>query len=157
MLLLAGVAKGRPAARKRLTAALLDGSAARTMERIIRAQGGDPAVVSNPHLLPRAPLELDVRSTRAGYVAAIDAREVGLAAVALGAGRTRADQPVDLAVGIEILAKPGESVKKGTPLARLHLRAEAPDVADQVLRAFRVAPRRPRRTPIVLERIARRR
>jgi len=154
MLLLARVAKTRDAARKRLTKALIDGSAARTMERIIRAQGGDGDVVSNRTLLPRAPLEAEVPAASSGFVGSIDAREIGLAAVALGAGRRRADHPVDPAVGIELLAKPGDSVKKGAPLARLHMRAPASHVADQVLAAFRVTPRRPRRTPIVLERIA---
>ena len=155
MLVLGRVAKTRAAARKRLTAALLDGSAARTMERIVRAQGGDPDVVTNPSLLPRAPFEVEVHAKKAGFVADIDALEIGLAAVALGAGRTRADQPVDAAVGIEILSKPCDAVKKGTPLARLHVRTPDPAVADQVLGAFRVSPRKPRPTPLVLERIAR--
>jgi pyrimidine-nucleoside phosphorylase len=154
MLVLGRVAKDRAAARRRLNKALLDGSAARVMRNMIRAQGGDGDVVSNPALLPRAPLEFEVLAPRAGFVGSIDAREVGLAAVALGAGRTRADQPVDLAVGIELLAKPGDAVKKGAPLARLHVRVPAPHVADQVLAAFRVTPRRPRPTPLVLERIA---
>jgi pyrimidine-nucleoside phosphorylase len=154
MLLLGRVAKNRASARKRLIKALLDGSAARVMERIVRAQGGDGDVVSNRALLPRAPLELEVFGARGGYVDSIDAREIGLAAVAIGAGRTRADQPVDPGVGIELLAKPGDAVKKGAPLARLHVRAPAPEVADQVLAAFHVTPRRPRPTPLVLERIA---
>jgi pyrimidine-nucleoside phosphorylase len=153
MLVLGRVAKNRAAARKRLTAALVDGSAARTMERIVRAHGGDADVVKNRALLPRAALEEQVVAPTSGYVGSIDAREIGLAAVALGAGRRRTDHPIDLTVGIELLAKPGDSVKKGTPLARLHVRAPAPDVADQVLAAFRITPRRPRATPIVLERI----
>jgi pyrimidine-nucleoside phosphorylase len=154
MLVLGRVAKNRTAARKRLIKVLLDGSAARVMERIVRAQGGDPDVVANPALLPRAPLEVELRSKTSGFVDTIDAREIGLASVALGAGRTRADQPIDLAVGIEILAKPGDAVNKGTPLARLHVRAPADDVADRVLGAFRFTQRRPRPVPIVLERIA---
>jgi pyrimidine-nucleoside phosphorylase len=154
MLLVGRVAKDRTAARNKLTKALLDGSAARAMERIVRAQGGDGDVVSNPALLPRAPLEAEVVAPKSGYVGAIDAREIGLAAVELGAGRTQTDHPVDLAVGIELLAKPGDSVKKGAPLAHLHARAPAPHVAAQVLGAFRITRRRPRRVPIVLERIA---
>jgi pyrimidine-nucleoside phosphorylase len=154
MLLLGRVSKNRATARKRLTKALLDGSAAKVMERMIRAQGGDGDVVHDRALLPRAPLELEVLAPSTGYVGSIDAREIGLAAVALGAGRTRADQPVDPAVGIELLAKPGDPVKKGAPLARLHVRTPAPHVADQVLAAYHVTPRRPRPTPLVLERIA---
>jgi pyrimidine-nucleoside phosphorylase len=123
------------------------------MERIISAQGGDPNVVRNPALLPRAPEVLDLPAPKSGYVASIDAREVGLAAIALGAGRTRADQEVDPAVGIEMLAKPGDGVKKGAPLARLHVRSAAPEVAERVLAAFRIAAKPPRATPLVLDRI----
>ena len=93
MLLLGGVARNRRAADERLAAAIADGSAVRTMERIIGAQGGDPRVVSNPDLLPRATYQVDVVAPRAGFVAAIDAREAGLCAVAMGAGRLRAEQP----------------------------------------------------------------
>jgi pyrimidine-nucleoside phosphorylase len=156
MLVLGRRAKNRRAARDRLMAAIRDGSASAVMERMIRAQGGDPAVVSNPDLLPRAPLVADVRSPKSGYVTAIDARDVGLLAVALGAGRTRADAVVDPAVGIEFVAKPGDPVKRGAVLARLHLRAPSEDFEHRALAAFRIGPRPPRRTPLVLERIPRR-
>jgi len=153
MLLLARVTRNRRAAREKLMTAIRDGSASRTMERIIEAQGGDPRVVSDPSRLPRAPLVMSVQAPRSGFVATIDAREIGLSAMALGAGRARAEDPVDPAVGIEILAKPGEAVKKGAPLARLHVRTPSPAVADQVLRAFRIGPRPPRPKPLVIDRI----
>ena len=153
MLLLARVTKNRRTAREKLMTAIRDGSASRTMERIIEAQGGDPRVVSDPSRLPRAPLVMSVQAPRSGFVATIDAREIGLSAMALGAGRARAEDPVDPAVGIEILAKPGEAVKKGAPLARLHVRTPSPAVADQVLRAFRIGPRPPRPKPLVIDRI----
>jgi pyrimidine-nucleoside phosphorylase len=156
MLLLGRVVKNRRAARDRLMAAIRDRSAARVMQRMIRAQGGDPAVVDNPALLPRAPLVLDVRSPRSGYITAIDAREIGLLAVALGAGRTRADQPVDPAVGIELVAKPGDPVKKGAALARLHLRNPSEEFEQSALAAFRFGARSPRPQNLVLERISRR-
>jgi pyrimidine-nucleoside phosphorylase len=156
MLLLGRVVKNRRAARDRLLAAIRDRSAARVMERMIRAQGGDPAVVDNPLLLPRAPLVVDVRSPRSGYVTGIDARDIGLLAVALGAGRTRADQPVDPAVGIELVAKPGDPVKKGAALARLHLRTPSEDFEHRALAAFRFGARPRRPAHLVVERIFRR-
>jgi thymidine phosphorylase len=123
------------------------------MERMILAQGGNPAVVSDPGRLPTAPHRIDVKATKSGFVTKIDAREIGLAAVSLGAGRARADQQVDAAVGIEILEKPGNRVKQGTPLARLHTRGAAPEVAARVLASFSVGPSRPNALPLIIDRI----
>jgi pyrimidine-nucleoside phosphorylase len=153
MLLLAKVAKTQREAEAKLVAAIRDGSAARTMERIVAAQGGDPRVVSDASLLPSAPTRTDVLAPRRGFVSAIDARELGLSAVAMGAGRLRAEEKIDPAVGIEMLAKPGDAVVRGQPLARLHLREPAPDLAERAGRAFQIGPRRPAKKPVVLERI----
>jgi pyrimidine-nucleoside phosphorylase len=154
MLILARVAKTAREAHSALTRAIESGAAARTMERMISAQGGNPAVVSDPGLLPTAPHRIEVTAARSGFVTRIDAREIGLAAVSLGAGRSRADQQVDPAVGIEILKKPGDRVKQGTPLAQLHTRGPAPDVAARALASFSVGPRQPSAVPLVLDRIA---
>jgi pyrimidine-nucleoside phosphorylase len=140
MLLIGRVVKNRREAHDKLLMALRDGSAARTMERLIAAQGGDPAVVSDPSLLPGAPLHIDVHAKTGGFVASIDAREVGLAAVSMGAGRLRAEQTIDPAVGIEILAKPGDAIARNAPVARLHARAPSPQIASRVLRAFTITP-----------------
>jgi pyrimidine-nucleoside phosphorylase len=153
MLVLAKVAKTRKDAEAKLLAAIRDGSAARAMERIIAAQGGDPRVVSDPNLLPSAPTRTDVLAKQRGFVTAIDARAIGLSAVAMGAGRLRAEEAIDPAVGIEILAKPGDAVLRGQPLARLHLRAPAAEIGERVARAFELGTRRPVPKSIVLERI----
>jgi pyrimidine-nucleoside phosphorylase len=153
MLLLGRVAKTQRDAEARLVTALRDGSAARTMERIILAQGGDPRVVSDPSLLPSAPVTTEVLAPRRGFVTGIDALEIGLCAVAMGAGRLRAEEKIDAAVGIEILAKPGDAVARGQPLARLHLRSPAREMGERVGRAFELGPRRPAKHRLVLERI----
>jgi pyrimidine-nucleoside phosphorylase len=155
MLLVGGVTRSRRAARNQLLARLRDGSAARKMERIIEAQGGDRRVVEDPSLLPAAPLIVDVPAPRSGFVAAIDTLEVGLTSVALGAGRVRADQEIDPAVGIELVAKPGASVTKGMPLARLHLRTASPAAEQRLAQAFRIDSSRPRPRQLVIERITR--
>ena len=76
-----------------------------------------------------------------------------MCALLMGAGRLTAEQAVDHAVGIELFAKPGTAVKRGAPLARMHLRAPLLDVADRLGRAFHLAARAPRVVPLVLERI----
>jgi thymidine phosphorylase len=154
MLVLGRAARSCREARDTMARAIRSGQAAHTMQRMIQAQGGDPDVVSNPELLPSAPHRIEIEAARAGFVTRIDAREIGLAAVSMGAGRSRADQNIDPAVGIEILKKPGDRVKQGTPLARLHTRGPAPDAAARVRASFCIGPFQPKAAALVLDRIA---
>jgi thymidine phosphorylase len=129
------------AGRARIQAAIDDGSGAAVMERMIAAQAGDASVVAHPDRLPRAAHRVELTSYSAGVVTAIDALEVGLTAVAMGAGRTRADQAVDHAVGIELCCQRGDAVEQGQPLALIHVhRPEDADVPAVRLRgAFHIA------------------
>ena len=155
MLLLGEAAASPDEARSALERAIRDGSAAAVLERMIEAQGGDPRVVRDPSLLPAAPVTVEIPAHDPGYVTAIDPLEVGLAAVAMGAGRTRADQKVDPAVGIEILRPRGAFAAKGEPLARLHLQRneDAAIVLERVRAAFSIGPERPDPQPLILGRI----
>jgi pyrimidine-nucleoside phosphorylase len=123
MLVLGGAASDAAEAESRAREAIDTGAGARVFERMIEAQGGDPRVVEDHARLPRAEHAVEVVSGDEGVVTAIDALEVGLTAVAMGAGRTRADQVVDHAVGIELCCARGERVERGQPLALLHVRA----------------------------------
>ena len=155
MLILGGVAEGNAEARQKLEAAIATGRGARVFEQMIEAQGGDPRVVENPSRLPEAPAHVAIHAEHDGFVVSIDPLELGLTAVSMGAGRTRADQPVDPAVGIEILAPRGTQVERGQSLARLHVRTHAAGeaIADRVRRAFRIAHEPAAPIPLVLARI----
>jgi pyrimidine-nucleoside phosphorylase len=155
MLVLGGVAQGDRDARSRLASAIGSGAAAATAERMIQAQGGDPRVVADRSRLAVAPVEVVIPSPRAGIVATVDALGIGLAAVAMGAGRTRADQPVDPTVGILVDVKPGARVERGQPLARLRVRdaRDADTIAPRVASAFSVGDASPPRRPMVIGRI----
>jgi thymidine phosphorylase len=89
-------------------------------------------------------------------VVQVDALAIGLAAVAMGAGRTRADQAVDPAVGIYVDGRPGAGVTRGQPLARLRVRRreDAAAIFERVARSFVVGDRPPPARPLVLGRIA---
>ena len=102
--------------------ALESGAALRKAEQWVEAQGGDPAVWTDVSRLPAAPITLTVRAPTDGYVNRLDAREVGEAARWLGAGRLHPAQAVDPAVGIELLAKIGDPVGAGSPVAVVHCR-----------------------------------
>jgi pyrimidine-nucleoside phosphorylase len=155
MLVLGGVAGDLEAGRAALARAIADGRGAAVAEKMIAAQGGDPRVVGEPGRLPRAPETVEVLADADGFVTGVDALEVGLASVAMGAGRTRADQVVDHAVGIELDATRGDTVRRGQLLARLSVRdAEgAAEIAARVRRAFRIGPEAPAATSLVLGRI----
>jgi pyrimidine-nucleoside phosphorylase len=136
------------AARKRVTAALADGSALAAYERWIRAQGGDP----DPALLPRAEVMREVPAPVEGFVREVRAREVAAVAMALGAGRERKDEPVDHAVGIVCLAKHGDRVEHGEPLAEIHARDRAAaDAAEAALLAAYEIGDEPEPRPLVLD------
>ncbi len=160
MLVAGGKAKDAGEARALLEGAIASGAAARTAERMIEAQGGDPRVVADRSRLSAGPVEVVVVSPSDGVVTGVDALDIGQAAVAMGAGRTRADQAVDPAVGIMIEKRPGDAVARGEPLARLLVRsdgdAERTGAAERVRGAFvveRGAAAGPPR-PLVLDRIA---
>ena len=155
MLVLGGAARTQRAARKRLESALASGAALDVMARMVKAHGGDVKMVLDPERLPSAPRKLAVPAPKSGFVTAIDPFELGLVAIELGAGRTRADQAIHAAVGIELLAQRGEHVGKGAPLAYLHVR-QLPGRAlvERTRRAFTIGGRK-RPPPLVLERITR--
>ncbi len=142
MLLLGGVAEDESDAERLLRKAIDSGEAARVLERMIEAQGGDPAVVANPEKLPSAAHIVEVVADQTGVVTQIDALEIGLSAVGMGAGRTRADQKVDHAVGIELCCEIGDQVLRDSPLAMLHVRdpATCDATAVRVRGAFHLAP-----------------
>jgi pyrimidine-nucleoside phosphorylase len=155
MLRLAGVAEDDTRARIRLSEAVTSGRAARVAERMIEAQGGDARVITDRLRLGIAAEEIAIDSPRDGYVTRADALSIGLAAVAMGAGRTRADQAVDHGVGIFVDKKPGDRVERGEPLARLRVRdrSRAQPIVERIRDAFVVSDARLAIGPLVLDRI----
>jgi pyrimidine-nucleoside phosphorylase len=120
LLVLARHARTVRAARAELIAALDGGQAWAKFRQLVEAQGGNVAVIDQPERLPTASLIETVPSPRTGYVRRVDAREIGLSAVDLGAGRaTKADE-IDHAVGFVIHCKVGDRIKKGDPLFTVH-------------------------------------
>ncbi len=112
--------KSQAAARAACETALADGRALAKFRELVVAQGGDGAQVDDPALLPTASLAETVDAPKAGYLREINAREIGLAAVALGAGRMKKGDPIDLAVGVVVHRKVGDRVEKGQPLFTVH-------------------------------------
>lgn len=140
-------------ARARLEGALSSGAGAERFARMIALHGGDARVVEAPSRLPRARHVVPIPAALAGYVTVIEARALGELGVALGAGRTRADQVIDPRVGIELCVRRGSAVERGQPLGFLHLdrRARGPVFVAAAQRAFQIGERRPRQRRRVIE------
>jgi pyrimidine-nucleoside phosphorylase len=149
MLMLGGVAHDVTEAEAKLQEVIGNGRALAKFREIVAAQGGDPRVVDEPERLPRAPLQTEVPAPADGIVADVDAMEVALAALALGAGRAKAEDEIDPAVGVADLVKVGELVHAGAPLCTVHAndagkaRAAAARLA-QAIRIVDVSPPHPR-------------
>ncbi|CAM5417453.1 Thymidine phosphorylase [Streptomyces violaceorubidus] len=133
--------------------ALADGSAMDVWRRMIAAQGGDPDAA-----LPTSKEQHVVKAASSGVLTRLDAYDIGVAAWRLGAGRARKEDPVQAAAGVELHAKPGDTVTAGQPLLTLH--TDTPDRFEYALAAvegaYDVAPAGTAFTaaPVVRERIA---
>jgi pyrimidine-nucleoside phosphorylase len=125
MLVLGRVADDLPAAVLKVQQAIASGAGLERFRGIIEVQGGDPRIVDDYGRMPHVADRHIVTASRGGFVTAVNAELVGRASVALGAGRDRVDDPVDPAVGIMVVAKPGDAVREGAPVLELHYRDRA--------------------------------
>lgn len=160
MVVLAGLAANDTEATAKVRQALDSGAGLEVFRKCIEQQGGDPRVIEDYKRLPTAPrsLSLTVPHDGVGYVTTIDAEKVGVAAMMLGAGRQRAEDAVDHAVGVEV-TMPGELVGPHDALCVVHYRDEATlSTAVPLLRsAFTISdapPATPQAANLVLEEIA---
>jgi len=128
-----------------------DGRALTAFREMVRAQGGD---LDAP--LPVASDRRAVAAASSGYLRALDARAVGVAAWRLGAGRSRKEDPVSATAGVVCLVKPGDRVEAGQPVLELHV--DDPSRVDAALAALDdaidIGPEPPPPAPLVIERIA---
>jgi len=139
MLVLGGVARSPAQAQTQLRDLLQNGRGLERFRLWIEAQGGDPRIVAERSLLPKAATTIGIPAPRDGYIAGIDAREVGMTVVELGAGRHRKEDSIDHGVGIVLGPKVGEHVQAGKTLVTIHARneADAEEAGTRLLTAYR--------------------
>jgi thymidine phosphorylase len=156
LLVIGGLFANVTDARAACERALASGEAAGRFARMVAALGGPADLLERPDAyLPLPEVTLAVLPARAGFVAAEDARAIGLAIVGMGGGRVRADQAIDHAVGFTRVAPIGAEVGPDRPLCLVHARsaAQAEAAADEYRAAVTIADAPPAPTPVVLERI----
>ena len=125
MLMLAKWVRDRDEAHRIMERAIGTGRAAEHFQRIIEAQGGNPAVVDDPAILPQA-AEVEVfTAPRRGFIARVEPRAIGRGIAALGGGRTTMEDRLDFSVGFVITARPGDWVEQGEALATVFARDRA--------------------------------
>lgn len=140
MVHLAGIGKDLDEARGLLEEAIESGKALEKFKTFVASQGGDVRVIDDPELLPKSDYQIDVLANKDGFVSEIIADELGIAAMMLGAGRATKESEIDLAVGIVLLKKVGDPVKKGEALLTIHTnKEEIPDVEKKIWEGITIA------------------
>lgn len=122
MMALAGMVEDRDQTRAHLRDLMVNGEALAHFKSIIVAHGGEGSICDDPwSALPRAKTVLRWEATEAGVIEEMDTREIGLAALELGAGRRKKEDDVDHAVGLVFERKLGDKLEVGDLIAHLHV------------------------------------
>ncbi|WP_424349641.1 pyrimidine-nucleoside phosphorylase [Latilactobacillus sp. 5-91] len=124
MVVLAGKATTLDEARQLLQGVIDDGRALEAFRQMIIYQGGDPAVIENPKLMPQAQYQIELPAKESGYVTEMTANEMGIASMLLGGGRQAKTDEIDYAVGLVLHKKIGEPVQKDESLLTIYSNRE---------------------------------
>jgi pyrimidine-nucleoside phosphorylase len=146
-----GLVPTAEAGEARCRQAIADGSALDKLRELIEAQGGDSAVVNDPLLLPQAEHVVRIPAPVSGYVQHIDALGVAHAAKALGGGREKKGEPIDLAVGVNLIVKEGQHIEAGYPIAELLVNGDkgVEQAKQLVLQAYTLGAEQPVPQPLI--------
>lgn len=121
MAYLGGVGDNLTEARQALEENIQNGKALECFKTFIASQGGNPEVIDRPdEVLPQASRTLEVKAGRDGVISYIEANEIGVAAMLLGAGRATKEDKLDMSAGLVIHKKIGDPVKAGDSLVTLY-------------------------------------
>lgn len=123
--------------REKLDQWLKDGTAWKKFVELVEAQGGDASALERLTAVHKAPVMEPIPSPASGIIKKIDAGMIGAASVRLGAGRRRATDDVDHAVGFGGIRKCGERLEAGEPVLYVHARSQAD--AGQICRELSAA------------------
>lgn len=152
MVVLAKKAETLDEARQLLSKAIESGKALDHFKLFIEAQNGDASVVDDPTKLPQAAYSQDVLAKEDGFISGIVADQIGTAAMLLGAGRATKTSKIDLAVGIQLRKKIGDTVKKGEPLATIYSNKEENDSSkEKVLASYKISSTEVAAPPLIYD------
>lgn len=141
--------------REMAVKAISGGAALKKFIEMVQKQGGDPTIAEDPSRLPQAPVKAEWKAEASGYIHSMQAEKLGMASLALGAGRRTKNDTIDPSAGIVLVKKTGDRIEKGEPLAILHtsdvsLIAEATGILNDAL-VIQAEPSEQR--PLILGRV----
>lgn len=151
MLLLAGLASSLESAKSVCIDKLNNGEALERFRANIELQGGDPFICDDPERLQETLEQIPIKSRRRGFIAEIDTKTIGNSICEIGGGRTKIDDIVDFAVGLECLTGIGDFVEEGTVLGLLHCRTEsqAGISSERLHNAYQIQDQQPEQIELV--------
>ncbi len=155
MLVLGEVCASYEEGVEKLKALIDSGAAFAKFKELIAAQGGDPTYADQPELLPISKFEKAFVSEKDGFIVELDALDVGIASMKLGAGRENQDSKIDFGAGILLKKKIGDPVKAGETLALMYSNQQADFIkAEQLLaKAFTINTNAANKKPLILKTI----
>jgi len=138
LLVMTATAHSLSEAERKVEQAIRSGAAVAKLAEVIAAQDGDARQIEHPERLPAAPVRVMLSAPRTGYIRAIEAEQVGLTSMSLGAGRSKKGEQIDHRTGFILQAKIGDYRRAGDPLVEIHARseAEADSVRDALLACY---------------------
>jgi pyrimidine-nucleoside phosphorylase len=151
MLVLGEAADDLAKARRRVREIVDKGAAFRKFQEVVAAQGGDPQALEEHSRMPAAKRSETITAAQRGHVQALDAEEVGVAAMLLGAGRTQVDAAIDHGAGVVLHHKVGDKVEQDAHLATLYFNDDnkVSEARDRVKAAFRIGDQPPAKTKLI--------
>lgn len=147
MLEAGGVVRNVSAGRKLALSKLTDGSAWKKFLQMVEFQGGSLSMIEDTSLFPKAPVTVEWKAPRRGYITKINSEEIGRMIVDLGGGRKKASDTVNPSVGFQFHKKLGSNVAAGDPIVTAHL-PEGTDLAAWEKRFHAAIQLSPQRKPV---------
>lgn len=145
MAVLGGVCTDYDTAYNKMKEAIKSGKALEMFKEFVRVQGGNPKVVDNPQLLPAAKYHIEVKTQESGYINTINAEDIGISAMLLGAGRKTKEDIIDYSAGITMVKKVGDKVSVNDTLCILHTNLDdCNEVKEIAQKAFDVSQLSPK-------------
>ena len=153
LLMLSNIASTQEDAEIMLKKAVEDGSGFTRLRSMLEEMGGDVRYVDDPNLLVRTKRIVPIYKDCTGYIKKLDAKSVGLAALLLGAGREKAGDTVDPAVGILMKKRCGDRIEKDEPIAYMYVNDETnlDEAVSKLVNAVCVADEKPEDEALVYD------
>jgi pyrimidine-nucleoside phosphorylase len=139
-------------AKKMVQEKIKSGEALNKFKEMIIYQHGDPSVINDYSLLPSAKSKIAVVAKEEGYIKSLNALEIGIGAMLLGAGRENKDATIDLGVGVEVVKKVGDKVEVGDTLAYLYSNGKNEEKAyEKIYWSYEITKEKINKNSIILE------